>query len=203
MSAPDITTYDYIIHDVFTGGEAPLALYTTSFLRALRRLMKEDGVAAINFTGDLARATSPMHAVFRTIMHVFEGRCRAFRDMPAPAPTASGTQQKDEDMLNVVIFCVASAEAWPLRFRDPVEGDYLKSKTRRQFLVPRGEMEIVLPTYEGRGDGGGEDGREGSEMPRMVTEANVGRWRGEQMRAARAHWRGMREVVPARVWELW
>jgi len=204
-SSSNLTTYDYIIHDVFTGGAAPLALYTTSFLRALRKLLKDDGVAAINFTGDLARPASPMHAVLRTIMHVFEGRCRAFRDVPTA--DKHGMADVEEDMLNLAVFCVASPAAWPLRFRDAVERDYLASKTRRRFLVPRGEMEVSLTGYGGEGGEGngesenGEGG--GSGMPEMVTEANVGWWKAEQLRAARAHWRGMREVVPARVWEGW
>jgi len=137
-----------------------------------------------------------MHAVLRTIMHVFEGRCRAFRDTPQ---SVSEQEPKDEDMLNVVIFCVASADSWPFQVRDAVEGDYLKSQTRRQFLVPRKEMEVMLPTYEGESN----EEREVSGMPEFVTEANLGSWKAEQLRAARAHWRGMREVVPARVWEGW
>ena len=39
--------YDYIIHDVFTGGAEPAALFTTDFLTGLSHLLKADGVIAI------------------------------------------------------------------------------------------------------------------------------------------------------------
>lgn len=39
--------YDYILHDVFTGGAEPIDLFTMEFLTDLRRLLKQDGVIAI------------------------------------------------------------------------------------------------------------------------------------------------------------
>lgn len=39
--------YDYIIHDVFTGGAEPLPLFTLEFLEGLSALLKPDGVIAI------------------------------------------------------------------------------------------------------------------------------------------------------------
>ena len=39
--------YDYIIHDVFTGGAEPAELFTEEFLSGLRFLLKEDGVVAV------------------------------------------------------------------------------------------------------------------------------------------------------------
>lgn len=41
------TRYDYIIHDVFTGGAEPVELFTQEFLSGLKHLLKEDGVIAI------------------------------------------------------------------------------------------------------------------------------------------------------------
>jgi Spermine/spermidine synthase domain len=41
------TRYDYIIHDVFTGGAEPVELFTQEFLSGLKYLLKEDGVIAI------------------------------------------------------------------------------------------------------------------------------------------------------------
>ena len=40
-------TFDYIIHDVFTGGGEPLELFTVEFLGGLSALLKSDGVIAI------------------------------------------------------------------------------------------------------------------------------------------------------------
>ena len=39
--------YDYIIHDVFTGGAEPVELFTLEFLSGLHTLLKADGVIAI------------------------------------------------------------------------------------------------------------------------------------------------------------
>lgn len=39
--------YDYIIHDVFTGGAEPLDLFTHEFMTNLHAALKPDGVIAI------------------------------------------------------------------------------------------------------------------------------------------------------------
>jgi spermidine synthase len=39
--------FDYIIHDVFTGGAEPADLFTVEFMKNLHALLKEDGVVAI------------------------------------------------------------------------------------------------------------------------------------------------------------
>jgi spermidine synthase len=39
--------YDYIVHDVFTGGAEPTPLFTLEFLKGLDALLKPDGVIAI------------------------------------------------------------------------------------------------------------------------------------------------------------
>lgn len=40
-------TYDYIIHDVFTGGAEPVELFTQEFLQGLSDMLSPDGVIAI------------------------------------------------------------------------------------------------------------------------------------------------------------
>lgn len=39
--------YDYIIHDVFTGGAEPIELFTREFLLGLSKMLAADGVIAI------------------------------------------------------------------------------------------------------------------------------------------------------------
>ena len=39
--------YDYIVHDVFTGGAEPAELFTMEFLTDLKALLKDDGAIAI------------------------------------------------------------------------------------------------------------------------------------------------------------
>jgi spermidine synthase len=52
--------YDYIVHDVFTGGAEPLSLFTLEFLEGLNALLKPDGVIAIvSYTRALSGRSSP------------------------------------------------------------------------------------------------------------------------------------------------
>ena len=44
---PEHYSYDYIIHDVFTGGVEPVELFTQEFLQGLSALLEPDGVIAI------------------------------------------------------------------------------------------------------------------------------------------------------------
>ena len=39
--------YDYIIHDVFTGGAEPIDLFTREFIMGLSDLLRPDGIIAI------------------------------------------------------------------------------------------------------------------------------------------------------------
>lgn len=39
--------YDYVLHDVFTGGAVPASLFTIELFEGLRALMSDDGVIAI------------------------------------------------------------------------------------------------------------------------------------------------------------
>ena len=43
----DALKYDYIVHDVFTGGAEPVNLFTFEFMKGLDSLLKDDGVVAI------------------------------------------------------------------------------------------------------------------------------------------------------------
>jgi spermidine synthase len=43
----DHRKYDYIIHDVFTGGAEPIGLFTQEFLQGLKAMLTVDGVIAI------------------------------------------------------------------------------------------------------------------------------------------------------------
>jgi spermidine synthase len=40
-------SFDYIVHDVFTGGAEPVDLFTLEFLQGLSTLLKPEGVIAI------------------------------------------------------------------------------------------------------------------------------------------------------------
>lgn len=52
--------YDYVVHDVFTGGAEPIELFTYEFLEDLNAILKPGGVIAIVST----RLPSPRHRNF-------------------------------------------------------------------------------------------------------------------------------------------
>lgn len=40
-------TYDYVLHDVFTGGSAPPHLFSLEALQHIKRIMKPDGILSV------------------------------------------------------------------------------------------------------------------------------------------------------------
>lgn len=199
------STYDYIIHDVFTGGAEPINLFTREFIMGLSDLLKPDGMIAIvsirkhrhepvicpdvlankyqNYAGDLLLPIAA--SVVRTVESVFP-KCRLYRESEAPPRTPTTT-----DYTNMVLFCRKTPE--PFTFRDPVEADFLGSPARRQHLKPRHEIPAsYFKTGERRHKG--EVLRRG-QISREMHEST--------MASAAGHWYLMRTVLPDVVWETW
>jgi len=177
------STFDYIIHDVFTGGAEPVALFTTEFLTGLSALLTPSGSIAINYAGDLALGSTRL--VLNTIHAVFPA-CRLFRDTPAPKPDqANGSQP---DFINMVIFCVKDSTATGVSFRTATAADFLGSLARANFLQPQDELEIRFDYVAGA---------------KVMGRADVGALEGYHEKGAVSHWGIMRTVLPRRVWEMW
>ncbi|UKZ80967.1 hypothetical protein TrVFT333_008733 [Trichoderma virens FT-333] len=176
--------YDYIIHDVFTGGVEPVDLFTFEFFQNLYTLLKPDGVIAINYAGDLMLPNPK--SIVRTILQNFP-TCRLFRENP---PDDKAIAQMGSDFTNMIIFCrKANGE---LTFRDPVQADYLNSPSRHNFLKPQNE---VLPGDIFSYGKGGEEGflfRNGTDKVKEGQHPN-----------AAGHWAVMRNTLPATFWERW
>lgn len=192
--------YDYIIHDVFTGGAEPAELFTLEFLNNLSSLLKDDGVIAIvspnllpdmpeqyltnhlqNYAGDLT--LYPTGLIVRTILSVFPS-CRIFREQ------APGEDDENPNFTNMVLFCKKSSNT-PLRFRDPEPADFLRSHSRENYLLPKHEIDAAMFAAvppKGR--------------PVLVAR-EVKRLHKFQDRGAIEHWQIMRKVLPDAVWENW
>ncbi|KAK3722950.1 hypothetical protein LTR37_002095 [Vermiconidia calcicola] len=190
--------YDYVVHDVFTGGAEPLALFTVTFLRNLRALLKPHGVVALNYAGDL---TMPLtNKVLNTIEAVFDdgvidGECKIFRDTPPIADTAEDKAAVNEDFTNIIIFC--RNNPGPITFRKPTKADFLGSKSREHYMLPDPAYEMQFPpshTMDLVGDWYRHSIIEGQELSQ---------WSGQQAESAIKHWYVMRKVMPDAVWELW
>ncbi|KAI9894725.1 MAG: hypothetical protein M1814_002081 [Vezdaea aestivalis] len=173
-------TYDYIIHDVFTGGAEPADLFTIEFLRGLHSLLKPNGVIALIYAGDIMSESARL--VMRTIDSVL-GPCRVFREDEASENVDA------DDFTNIVIFCNRGPS--PPQFRTPVEADFLGSYSRQTYLAPRHEVEqnIFRPRPTDRN--------------LYITQSNVEILRDGQKQSAIGHWKIMRTVLPDFVWQAW
>jgi len=175
--------YDYIIHDVFTGGAEPAALFTGEFLAQLSDLLAPTGTIAINYAGDLVLPGAKM--VVATVLATFP-HCRLFRE--TPAPSAEEVAQSG-DLMNLVIFC---RKEGPFGFVEPEERDFWGTQARRNFLMPKYEVDRDM-------FGQGPEG----ESVRLLMRGNVGELDAHQAEGRRRHWGLMDLVIPATVWETW
>ena len=87
----------------------------------------------------------------------------------------------------MVIFCKKSPTQ--LKFRKAVKADFLGSGARESFLSPKHELEIAPKNFQLEGD-----------ILRTGKTKHLERWHRQ---SALGHWRVMRTVLPAAVWENW
>ncbi|KAF2251829.1 hypothetical protein BU26DRAFT_516581 [Trematosphaeria pertusa] len=180
-------SFNYIIHDVFTGGAEPVYLFTQEFFQGLYTLLTDDGVVAINYAGDLSLGSTRL--VLNTIHSVFPA-CRLFRDSPPPANWKPG----DPDFINMVVFCVKNDHnkgKLAIGFRKADEDDFKGSIARRNFLQPKPDQEINYELVEPERGG------------KVMRRADVGELEKFHKQGAVSHWRIMRTVLPDGVWEMW
>lgn len=178
-------SFDYIIHDVFTGGAEPVALFTVEFLRGLSALLADDGVIALNYAGDLSLGSTRL--VLNTIHAVFPA-CRLFRDSAPPADLKEG----DSDFINMVMFCIKGDESkHAIQFRQATQDDFMGSLARRSYLQPKPEWEVMYE-FVPEAKGG-----------KVMGKKDVGELEKYHEASAVNHWEVMRQVLPEGVWTLW
>ncbi|KAJ4385840.1 hypothetical protein N0V85_008063 [Neurospora sp. IMI 360204] len=185
--------FDYIIHDVFTGGAEPVTLFTYEFLQNLNSLLKPDGVVAINYAGDFS--LPPPLLITNTIRSVFgPSSCRIFREHPRDE--AQAELHNGRDFTNMVIFCTKSSTQ-EITFRNPTSRDLLNSPSREAFLLPKWEVtdEDLL-----RGVNGSVEEAEKLGVLMRNDTAVLEKW---QEVSALGHWEIMRGVLPEVVWVNW
>ncbi|CAH7669562.1 hypothetical protein PPACK8108_LOCUS4195 [Phakopsora pachyrhizi] len=171
--------FDYIIHDVFTGGSVPASLFTTECWRDVRARLKEDGVLAVNFAGKPLTEAGAL--VLTTLFDVFP-HCRAFAEKTEDPTT-------ENDFQNMVIFC---SPRGPPNFRAPNESDVFGSVHRFKILQEFGQLEFklnrLLPSRN---------------SSNILKDRNSVRLERAQIQSSLHHWAVMRQVLPDYVWELY
>jgi len=164
--------FDFVIHDVFTGGSVPPKLFTWECWEGIKRTLRPEGIVAVNFAGDLRSQAAV--SVFGTLLSSFPF-CRAFEDNPS---------KKAGDYKNIVIVCSLKNR---ITFRDPVEADFLSSETRKKVLssFQSEELDLTELTWED------------SLILNDSTAAKLNKW---QHRSALEHWHIMRAILPHDFW---
>jgi hypothetical protein len=182
--------YDYIIHDVFTGGAEPISLFTDTFLHGLRSLLEPNGAIALNYAGGPDQPLTKK--VLNTIDVTFEGQCKIYRDTPPDTSEMTGDKAEvNQDFSNMVVFCRNSPGA--VSFREPIAADFLGSKSRQQYMLPKPDLEIQFPRQSS----------EGWTQADVLKGDDERLWYAQQAESAQKHWYIMRKVLPDVVWELW
>ncbi|EGX45982.1 hypothetical protein AOL_s00112g60 [Orbilia oligospora ATCC 24927] len=203
LKGEEVKKYDYILHDVFTGGAVPADLFTWEFLEGLKTFLKPNGVIAINYAGDVKLQSA--QSVILTILKVF-GTCRAFREFESPKEE----EAEKGDFTNMVIFCtpfhkprpdprnpghrgdIDLSEIAAPYFHQPEPWDFLGTWIREQRMMPQHEVDLLDIQKAGK-EGGLE----------VVSVGTVEKLREWQRQSAVLHWEIMNTVVPLSVWTLY
>jgi len=90
----------------------------------------------------------------------------------------------------MVIFCKKTT-ASPLEFRPPTAQDFLGSKAREAYMLPRHEIDPAVFDRVGKGEKRILRARDAPDIHTFLT------------RSAVEHWEIMRTVLPREVWENW
>lgn len=134
-----------------------------------------------NYAGDFSLPAPKL--IYRTIKQVFPS-CRIFRES---ARVDENVEKWGSDFTNLVIFCRKTTEL--ITFRDAEKGDFLDSRAREHFLVPK--IEVSESEVLGGDDSG------------LLFKNNTAKLVGWHEQSALGHWNIMRSVMPAKIWERW
>nr|CAG8544960.1 15553_t:CDS:2 [Entrophospora candida] len=163
--------YDYVLHDVFTGGSVPSTLFSIEALGQIKRILKHDGVLALNFVGSQKWPhVKSLVLVANTIKAIFP-YVRCFRE----------GLQEDGFFQNMVFF----ASNKPIKFRPTTELDYLNSAMRESMLEQFTNWPVNLDKF--------------SNIKGVIT-SQQNPLDDLQHLSAFEHWNVMRNLFPLEVW---
>ncbi|KAL2914314.1 hypothetical protein HK105_206086 [Polyrhizophydium stewartii] len=166
-------SYDYVLHDVFTGGVVPGPMFSIEAVQSVKRILKSDGVLAMNYVGRIE--TNGTRAVIKTLQSAFS-HIQLFVE-------SLEYIESETAMYNMVIFA-ADFEmefAKPTRADLAVGGVYVSMlETFRDNRVP---LERIMTDPE----------------VRVITDKH-NPLAGMQVESARKHWGVMRQLFKSEFW---
>ncbi|KAI9227261.1 MAG: S-adenosyl-L-methionine-dependent methyltransferase [Piptocephalis tieghemiana] len=171
-------SYDYILHDVFTGGSVPPGLFSKQILSHIKRVLTPDGILALNFLGSMEWPLVESYwIVARTIQEVFP-HVKMHLEMDTLDHKVKA--KVFGSIINVVFF----ASDKPIQYRDPVEEDYLDGDMRWHALQKFRGLERPL------------------DIPANVSVLTDGdnQLEKHQYLLSLMHWHVMRHYLPLDLW---
>ncbi|KAG8895077.1 hypothetical protein FRC00_008043, partial [Tulasnella sp. 408] len=191
QDARDEQRYDYVVHDVFTGGSVPAHLFTKEMWDDVKTVMRPDGILAVNFAGYLVSDAS--RSILTTLEESFE-LCRVFHDRIEEIDSGLS---KDDEFINVVFFCTQSPSI-DLSIREPEDNDFVNSHLKRYLFTRFEKLEIPSERILGSEFSPARTHREDYILTDQWNILAVA-----QQKTAVDHWKLMREVLPAETWEAY
>ncbi|KAH6601392.1 hypothetical protein BASA50_001662 [Batrachochytrium salamandrivorans] len=170
-------SYDYVLHDVFTGGIVPGTLFSVEAITAVNRILKPNGILALNYVGRLD--TNATSAVLKTIKAVFPFIQGYVESNAAMEKNASG------DLYNMVFF----ASHAPIEFSDPAEKDLQVGGVYADMLRSFKNLRI-------------DDAMLDSHHSIEVITDLYNPLAQLQVESAYQHWKVMRQLFPSEFWAL-
>ncbi|KAJ9057799.1 hypothetical protein DSO57_1019292 [Entomophthora muscae] len=170
------SSYDYILHDVFTGGTVPSQLFSVEALMLCKRALKQDGVLALNYVGGVLHPyNSSFNAIAATIQSVFS-HVRVFTE-------EFDSQEDLGKLINLVFFAADYPIEFsiPTKFHDP---ESIRALSLKDFTRYEVRLEDYLPEA----------------MPPPITQAN-NYLHTLQHSSAYTHWYKMKELFPLNFWQ--
>lgn len=179
--------YDYVIHDVFTGGTIAENLISKRVLSDIASVMHPDGVLALNFVGDVANScassdsginfmTARLHQVFDHVRGFYEAI-----DEDSSTNDRCSSRESHGSVQNIVFF--ASNVSSRTTFRPPTAYDTLGCPLRQETLTRFVDHPLSLP----------------SQSPSTATPDGAELLRA-QRRAARAHATALQQEFGQQLW---
>ncbi|GES82223.1 hypothetical protein GLOIN_2v1728725 [Rhizophagus clarus] len=164
-------SYDYVLHDVFTGGSVPSSLFSLEALVQIKRILKKDGILALNFVGSEKWPHSENLALVKNTINAVFPYYKCFRE----GPSEKGSFQ------NMVFF----ASTKPIIFRKPTNDDFMDSAMREYMLENFMQWTIDLSKLNNITD--------------IITDLNNPLDKLQHL-SAFEHWNIMRNLFPQEFW---
>lgn len=116
-------TYDFIIHDCFTGGAEPIHLLSVEMFQKLKERLNPGGILALNFVGLTAEGDqAPVEAVAKTLDQVFPYR-RTFGSDPSATFNDYVFFVSDQPLMLDTGFSYRNQVSWLENLEVEVRGD--------------------------------------------------------------------------------